>query len=187
MSVAVSFSFDAKATTAIKVAERQAGDMVQRITKETASAIQGAVARALRDGVPPYDAARAIKSVIGLNTTQAQAVLTYRETLIDNGLNISRVDTQVSKYADKLLDSRARTIARTEIMDAVNTGQVESWQEAMDVGLLSQDAKKEWITADPCDDCVEYDGDTVPIDDEFEDGDPPLHPNCRCTLGIAAG
>jgi hypothetical protein len=68
----------------------------------------------------------------------------------------------------------------------LNTGQSEAWRQAQDTGFLSEDAEKEWIAADPCDECAEFEGTTVPIDEEFPDGDPPLHPNCRCTTGIAA-
>lgn len=185
MSVRISFSFDAKSTTAAKAAERQGATMVKDITDETMTAVRNAVGRGLRDGIPPYDAARVIKSVIGLNDSQAQAVISYREQLIDNGLTSDRVDTEVNSYADRLLEVRARTIARTEVMDALNAGQSEAFHEAQDAGLLSKDVEKEWITADPCDDCEEYDGQTVPVAEEFADGDPPLHPNCRCTIGIA--
>jgi hypothetical protein len=186
-TVDVTFGFDGTSDDAIRVAERQAGAMVKRITEETTAAIRGAVSRMLRDGVPPYDAARTIKSTIGLNEPQTQAVLNYRERLIDGGLHTGAVNAAVDRYANKLLDVRARTIARTEIMDALNTGQDEAWQEAQAEGLLGKDAEKEWITADPCDDCEEYDGETVGIGEEFEEGDPPLHPNCRCTIGLAAG
>ncbi len=94
---------------------------------------------------------------------------------------------------DKILaavgdDARAEMIARTEVMDAANEGLAQSWSQAQEEGLLPADAKKEWIaTSDACPECEEVDGEVVPIDDDFSVGDdPPLHPNCRCTMGIAA-
>lgn len=72
-------------------------------------------------------------------------------------------------------------------MGALNTGQNEAWAQAQDEGILSADATKEWITTPDeltCPECEPMDGKTVPLQSEFPEGDPPLHPNCRCTLGI---
>jgi hypothetical protein len=85
---------------------------------------------------------------------------------------------------------RAEMIARTEVMTAANEGQREGWSQAVDAGLLPKDTEIEWIaTSDCCDDCADLDGATRPIDGEYEDSDagdgPPLHPNCRCTEGVA--
>jgi hypothetical protein len=84
-------------------------------------------------------------------------------------------------------EDRADMIARTETMDAANSGLAQSWSQAADAGLLSGNELKEWIaTSGACDDCEYMDGEQVPLDDDFSIGDdPPAHPNCRCTLGIA--
>ncbi len=86
-------------------------------------------------------------------------------------------------------EDRADMIARTEIMDSANEGLVQGWAQAQDAGLLPPDATKQWIaTSDACDDCDEVDGEEVALDDDFSVGDdPPLHPNCRCTMGIGTG
>lgn len=86
---------------------------------------------------------------------------------------------------------RAQLIARTETMTAANEGQREAWSQASDAGLLPSDAQVEWIaTSDCCDDCADMDGETRDLDGDYDDPDaadgPPLHPNCRCTEGIAA-
>lgn len=103
-------------------------------------------------------------------------------------------DEDESEAYDRILsavgdDVRAEMIARTEVMKASNEGLSQSWSQAVDIGLLNGDEKKEWIaTAGCCDDCDELDGEQVPIDDDFSIGDdPPAHPNCRCTMGIAGG
>lgn len=84
---------------------------------------------------------------------------------------------------------RAEMIARTETMAAANEGSRQGWDQAVEEGLLSKDVKKEWIaTSDCCDDCDELDGEQVGLDEDYpnDGGDgPPLHPNCRCTEGIA--
>lgn len=86
---------------------------------------------------------------------------------------------------------RAELIARTEVMTAANEGQRDAWDSAVEAGLLPDDSVVEWIaTSDCCDDCADLDGETRPIDSEYDDPDaangPPLHPNCRCTEGIGA-
>jgi SPP1 gp7 family putative phage head morphogenesis protein len=183
----IGFSFDDKNPRAAKAAEEQGARMVTEITKETEQAIREAVATAIRQGIPPDELSDVVSDIVGLTSAQAQAVLKYRQQLIDNGLAQNKVDAETEKYADKLLDKRADMIARTEIMDALNEGQDEAWQQAQDEGILSDDATKEWITAPDdqlCPECEAMDGKQVPVGQDFPEGDPPLHPNCRCTIGI---
>lgn len=85
--------------------------------------------------------------------------------------------------ADALLDagvfaaSRAETIARTEVAAADVAGNLIGWKES---GVVTG---KEWKTGGgACDECEELDGVVVDLDDDFPDGDPPLHPNCRCDV-----
>jgi hypothetical protein len=100
----------------------------------------------------------------------------------------SSVDAILAAVGDS---DRAELIARTEVMTAANEGQRAAWESAVDAGLLPANAVVEWIaTSDACDDCLDLDGETRPIDGEYDDSDagdgPPLHPNCRCTEGIGA-
>lgn len=83
-------------------------------------------------------------------------------------------------------EARAEMISRTETMDAANEGLAQSWDQAVSDGLLTGNEKKVWIaTSGCCDECDEVDGEEVPMDDDFSVGDdPPLHPNCRCTMGL---
>lgn len=86
-------------------------------------------------------------------------------------------------------DDRADVIARTETMAAANEGQRDAWDQAVEDGLLPEDARRVWIaTSDACPICEELDGQETTLDGEYPDdgGDgPPAHPNCRCTEGIA--
>jgi hypothetical protein len=175
----IAFRFDATNEDAQRVAEQFAGDLIEGLTAETLANLRHLIARVIREGMPAYEAARAIQGLIGLTAAQGQAALTYREDLINRGLTLEQVNTLTDTYAAKLLEARARTIARTEIMDALNTGQAEAWREAQAAGYLDAHAEKEWIATDgACDECAGYDGDTVPVDEDFPDGDPPLHPSC---------
>jgi Phage Mu protein F like protein len=192
MSTAAAFGFTGTNPAAQAVAKRQAASMVVEISSETEAALRALIARAIREGIPPYDAARLIESMIGLDERRAGAVLGYRESLINEGLSFERVNTLTDRYSQKLLRQRAETIARTEIMDALNEGARESYADAQDDGLLSKDAVKEWIvTPDEalCPSCEPMDGVQVPLNAPFQtpegpvDG-PPLHPNCRCAQAV---
>jgi hypothetical protein len=87
-------------------------------------------------------------------------------------------------------ETRADMIARTETMWAMAEGQQQGWEQAAEAGLLDDDQQVVWIaTSGCCDDCDEMDGETRPLNGEYDDPDyadgPPAHPNCRCTEGIA--
>jgi hypothetical protein len=183
----IDFAFDDKAERAVKEAERMAAQMIVEITNETERNIRNLVAEAIREGIPVYDAARMIVPMIGLTSAQGQAVLKYREELINNGLSLDSVNEKVDSYSDDLLDRRADNIARTEILDALNSAQDEAFQQAQDDGLLSADATKEVILSDDaCPICVEIaDEGPIPLSDSFDDDGPPFHPQCRCTIGIS--
>lgn len=72
---------------------------------------------------------------------------------------------------------RAINIARTETARAQTEGSVAGWKASGVVG------GKQWSAApDCCDICQELDGEIVGLDEQFDDGDPPLHPSCRCGL-----
>lgn len=74
-------------------------------------------------------------------------------------------------------DARAEMIARTESAAADVQGNLIGWKES---GVV---AGKEWKTgAGCCDECEALEGEIVPLDEEFPDGDPPAHPNCRCDV-----
>lgn len=71
---------------------------------------------------------------------------------------------------------RAMTIARTETAKADVQGSRAGWKAS---GLV---AGRQWLAGDGCcDECQALDGEIVGIDEEFPDGDAPLHPNCECT------
>lgn len=90
---------------------------------------------------------------------------------------------EFKEKADPYSKMQAQRITRTEVLRASNQGALQAFIES-DVVIA-----KEWLTAGATDQCAEYNGKVVELkgsfyDDhnEFQDGDPPLHPNCRCVL-----
>lgn len=187
MAKHITFRFDDTLPAAEKAATNVVENLITEISDETEKNIRNVVATAVREGIPVYDAARTIRPLIGLTSSQGQAVLKYRTELVDNGLTLEKVNDKVDAYSDELLRGRADSIARTEILDALQAGQDEAWAQAQDAGLLSDNATKEVIlTDDACEECVGIaEEGPVPIDDDFSEDGPPFHPQCRCTTAIS--
>jgi hypothetical protein len=192
MAPAPAFSFDGKNPKAQQVAERTAAAAVVDISKQVEAAIRAVVVKSIRTGIPVYDAARLIESTIGLDERRAGALDTYRTGLVNDGLSFDRINTLTDRYADRLLRSRANTIARTEIMGALNAGNRAANVDAQAGGLLSKAAVKEWLTTDDektCPVCEPLDGVQVPLRAMFPTSvgplpGPPAHPNCRCAQAV---
>tara|TARA_R110000824_G_scaffold1386_9_gene7074 strand:+ start:3118 stop:4827 length:1710 start_codon:yes stop_codon:yes gene_type:complete len=196
----IKFAFDGENVEAQRAARKAAATLVSGVSKSTEKSIRNLIIRAIRDGIPPYDAARLIKPMIGLNDMQQAAALNYRSELVNSGLSQSAVDRKVDRYIQKALRRRAKTIARTEIMESLNAGQEASWGQAQQQGFLGSDAKKKWITTSfgACPICTALDGDVVGISKYFKSIAGPVkrpvaHPNCRCAVvpvpgkGVPAG
>lgn len=178
-------AFDVANPEAIAWAERHAAELVTDITTEARAAIRTVVTEAFDAGMPPRETAKLIRASIGLTERDAGAVMKRQLKMLADGVNPSVATAKAEKYADKLLRRRAETIARTETMRASNEGQTQLWAQAREKGLLSATAMKVWIAYDPCPICAPLDGEIVPLDGVFSiGGDPPAHPNCRCTIGL---
>lgn len=177
--------FDAANPAAIAWAEEHAAELIADVTVNAQAAIRQVVVAGFENGVAPADTAKLIRASIGLTERDAVAVMNYQLKLINDG--VVGATAKAEKYAAKLTKSRAQTIARTETMRAANEGQQQLWEQAREAGLLDRTAKKVWIVADPCPICAGMSGETVRIDQTFSiGGDPPAHPNCRCTVGLVA-
>jgi SPP1 gp7 family putative phage head morphogenesis protein len=109
-------------------------------------------------------------------TTRDRVKATVAQGLDEGKTNAEIAD--ILEENDAFSSARAETIARTETAAADVAGNIIGWQES---GVVDG---KEWIVADAgeCDLCQAYAGTIVPLDEEFEEGDPPLHPNCRCDV-----
>jgi hypothetical protein len=166
---------------------------VTEIGRDQMIAISDLVAEALKVGRTVDQVARDIRSVVGLHSRQVKTLMKYRETLVDRGLSPERIENLMSRRAKGMLASRAKIIARTEIVDAANVGQRALWDEAVSRGILDKKKTfKVWLTT--TDDlaeehCLELHLTEVLLDEQFSTGlgnvdGPKLHPNCRCGLKI---
>lgn len=169
-------------------AEEAGAELVGGVTDGVKETLRQILGDALEQGWSAAVTARQVRQVIGLTSGQATAVSNFAAKLIGQGVAADSVQRRSDAYAAAQLRYRSQTIARTELMTASNVGQRGLWNAAKANGLLdSESFERKWILTDDdrlCDDCEPYDDVTVSFDDEFDDGDPPLHPNCRCTEGI---
>ncbi len=165
--------------------------IMQPFTQEAKDLISDMVTRAVGGQFTPMEVARRIRDQIGLDPRRVTALDTYRQSLIDQGMGGDLLERKVARYAQALIRQRSETIARTEVMRAANAGQRQTWQDAARKGLLNPaEWQRVWhVTGDDrlCPECLIYDdprAGTVAFNGEFAEGDPPLHPNCRCTVDL---
>jgi HK97 family phage portal protein len=132
--------------------------------------------------------------------TLAQLNATLAEG-IQAGEGIGQLKSRVSGVYENVEGYRAERIARTETLKASNNSTVEAYRQT---GFVTS---KVWVVnPDACPQCEEFDGKSIGLDDPFvplggsytyidESGEeqtqtnsydtieePPLHPNCRCTI-----
>ncbi len=181
-------SFRLTNPAAVAAAESAAGNLVTAVTAEQKLLVRDLITRGIAEGRSVPATARDLRRVVGLNNVQAKALRRFEEGLIQAGRKQSVIDRMVARRAKKMLRRRATTIARTELLRASNVGQRIAWKQAAEDGQLDLDkAEREWIL-DPgqlrADVCTPLDGERIRFSDEFSSGDPPLHPNCRCTIGL---
>jgi SPP1 gp7 family putative phage head morphogenesis protein len=213
-AISLGMSFDLMNQRSVDFIRGYTFHLIHGISEEARQTVRQTLLRAFQEGGHPFQQARAIRDSIGLSPRQERAVANYRSALVnrsgialqrqlrdrrfdptvenaiqtDSALAPAQVDRLVQRYQERYVDHRAKTIARTETIRAANHGQREVWRQAQEQDLIKpQTTERVWIVSgdsDTCDECDSYDGETVDVDDEFPDGDPPLHPNCRCTTAL---
>lgn len=186
----VEMAFDRANPEAVKWARTRSADLITGITDTSRAAVRRIMTRALEGKLSPREAARMIRSTVGLTDLQADAVLALRDKMVAQGRPASAIETQTDRYAARLLRYRAETIARTETVAAANEGQLQLWKQAQQRGLLPGKVRRKWITTPDerlCPICKGLNGKTAPLDGPFPGGfmNPPAHPNCRCATGLA--
>jgi SPP1 gp7 family putative phage head morphogenesis protein len=174
----------AGAANAEAYAAARAAVLIDGLTDTARTAIRTTIADAVRAGAGMDEAAGMVKHLIGLDPARAGALGRYWLSLADTPAKTRA--RLVASRAEHGLRSRAETIARWEIQEAVNRARLGAWDDARARGVIGGSPTKRWITAEDervCPTCSGLDQESVPMDDTFSNGRdmPPDHPRCRCT------
>ncbi len=184
------YNYDPASTFVVSWAEQHSAEMITRLTTEQTKAINAVLQRTMgTQNIPVQELAQIIRPMIGLTKPQAIANLNYYNSLIENGISQSTAKVNAHRYAEQQHRYRASVIARTEISNAYNSGELLGIKDAQARGFIGT-TKKRWVTAnDPrvCDACRKINNTEVDIDADFQTdyGDkscPTMHPSCRCVV-----
>ena len=189
----MTFRFDESRPEAATWAAKEAGTMIVEIVEDQRAVVRDYVSRASMGEMAPRDVARGLRDVIGLTSGQARWVDNFRarqvEALSAAGLSSAQVATRADKatarYQARIHRYRSENIARTEILRASHEGRRQAWAQGLSQGYIGPSAIQEWsanLDGRVCTTCSSYDGFRVPLSAEFPEGDPPLHPSCRCDV-----
>ena len=181
--------------TAQRWAETQAGGLIRQITADQRQSIRRVIVQAFSEDLTTRQVAIRLTDQIGLQSRQAAALERFRADLVEKGLRTDRVSVLTRRARDRMVRRRAWSIARTEVLRASNMGQQLLWEAAVDAGeWRAQDVRRVFIvTPDDrlCPICAPLDGVRVGLQEAFVSPTngasavvPPIHPHCRCTLGI---
>ena len=99
-------------------------------------------------------------------------------TVLSQALAEGKTPQQVSIMVDQVVNDpqQALTIAQTEMSRAVVDAELSQYRES-GVEMV------EWLVADPCPECAENeDASPISIEEEWPNGDAPVHPNCMCDI-----
>jgi hypothetical protein len=185
------FVFDSARPEAARWANRSAGLLIKEITSTQRRTVRALVVRASEGEFAPVQVARMLRDHIGLTEAQTGWVDNFYDrrlaTNVRNGMSMERAaanaEAASERYQRTVQRYRTETIARTEILRASNEGRAIAWRQGVEEGWIDPSATQRWIAeSDACDICTPMTDLVIPFGQSFPNGDPPLHPNCRCTL-----
>lgn len=193
----IAYRFDDARPEAAAWAAKEAGTLIQNITNDQLAFVRDVVSRASMGEFTPMQAAQVFRQMedgMGLTVQQSEWVENFRQRRITDEMARGRTYEEAEarsakstqRYADRVYRYRTETIARTEIMRASNEGRNQAWQQGIEGGWIAPDSLKKWsveLDGRECSICRPL-GDLppIPINASFPSGDPPVHPNCRCTV-----
>lgn len=189
----LSYSFDAARPEAAAWASTEAGKLVVEIVESQRKVIRTMISDDTAGAKPPASIARDLRDVVGLTLEQSGWVRNHRQSEVARliGENktfdqaVSLADKSTERYQKRIHRYRTETIARTETLRASNEGRNEAWRQGVEEGFINPGASKQWsaeLDGRVCEECAPLDGEIVKLNEEFSMGDPPVHPNCRCTV-----
>jgi len=192
--IGLNIGFNVQNPTIIEAARNISVDLSTNLSQTSQKILDKVIGDAMEGIVTRREAVKIIESRVGLLPAHSDAVDRYYDTLIQSGATKANAKKLADKYADRLLRYRANTIARTEIARATGIGQAEFWRQAVADGSLPPDAKRVWTTSYDervCEICGPMNNVEVGIFEQwltpngFVDYPSAIHPNCRCSQGIA--
>lgn len=183
------FGFDSTMTSVKAWVDTEGGKLIVNLTAAQVGSVHALLQHQIALGVTsPYILAQRIKPIVGLTQREALAVARFMAALQEEGVAANMINSQVANYSKFLHKNRASRIARTEISNAYNFGQLDSLKQATAEGWLPGVPEKSWMAGgrNPCETCVGNEA-TGPIalDAVFSSGHihPTAHPQCECAVG----
>lgn len=123
---------------------------------------------------------RAYQELEGITEAMDQQISRELAQGLAEGQNPRVIASRINDRVDKVGITRARTLARTEVISSHAEANLNAYEEA---GVEGVEVEAEWSTAGDgrvCPECEAMEGETFTI--EQARGMIPLHPNCRCTF-----
>jgi hypothetical protein len=173
--------------------DKYAADEIVAITDSQRAAVKEIVQAGYRDGITYQKQAREIKKIVGLDPRRANAVRNLESRLRKKGrFTEDQIAKKSDKYAKRLLNQRARTIAVQEATTAGAQGFYETTKDAVRRGILDPLKYTAYriVTGDDrlCPDCsvLAYETRSLPDGVYPSTGShtPKVHVLCRCVEGV---
>lgn len=222
----IDFSFDQTNYSAVEAMRMNRLRLIRGFTDQQRLTTRQALAAGIEQGLNPREQARLFRDSIGLTPYQERVVRNYRRQLEEadvgalerelrdrrydgsvrraiDGAKIpkAQVDRMVEAYRRRMVNLRAETIARTESLRAVHQGVQNTYQQAVDEGVLqAQELVRTWNTASDSrvrDSHSSMDGQKRAFNEPFVSGNGsrlmyPTDPsgpaedtiNCRCVVAV---
>lgn len=168
--------FDAVNEDAVNQIREAKLRMIRELSDEARLTVRDILTRGITEGINPKEMALEIREHIGLTQHQSQAVANYKKLLEKNSaealqrqlrdarfdpsvrralasdtpLSAKQIEKMVERYRQRMLDYRARTIARTEAGDAVSAGSEQAFKQLIDQGVIDpSEVLRTWLAGDP--------------------------------------
>jgi hypothetical protein len=164
---------------------------VEDLSTQGFKTVKAVIDEGVLRGRHPRAMARDIKSSISMTERDTKAWQKFRATrLAEAGSDPAmkaRALAASDKYAEAKIAARAKTIAHTESMTAINKGREQLWDQLKEDGALPDDQRKEWITGLDelvCIVCGPLHGEKINVGESWAQAGgpdvetPPAHPNC---------
>ncbi len=178
---------------ALKWIDKYAADEIVAITDSQRAAVKEIIEAGYRDGITYQKQAQAIKKIVGLDPRRANAVKNLESRLRKKGrFTEDQIAKKSDKYAKRLLNQRARTIAVQEATTAGAQGSYETTKSAVGRGILDPQKYVGYriVTGDErlCPECYGLMGETRELPDGVYKSTgsvtAKVHILCRCVEGV---